>query len=102
MKTQSGGGSKSLVRVLAALDGFYVRHGHWPTRVRVFPGFIRSIKDDILSAPQYQALTAKIELVPDEEAPVVAEDNEGNVYSYGAEGFSKSKPAIRAAQWLGL
>lgn len=102
MKTKSGGGSKSLVRLLAAIEGFYVKHGHWPMRVRVFPGFIHSIKNDILSEAQYAALASKIELVPDEEAPVVAEDSEGRTYSYGMEGFSKSKPVIRAEQWLGL
>ena len=95
-------GSKSLVRLLAAVEGFYSRYGHWPTRVRLFPGLIEDIKSNILTNKQYQSLTARIELVPDSEASVIAEDNEGNNYDYGKEGFPKEKPKVRAGEWLGL
>jgi hypothetical protein len=102
MNDTKGGGNKSLARLLAAIEGFYTTHGQWPVRVRLFPGLISSIKHDILSEEQYRTLSTKIELVPDADAPVIAEDNAGNSYNYGKEGFVKTKPKVRAKEWLGI
>jgi hypothetical protein len=38
----------------------------------------------------------------EDDAPMVAEDDEGRSYNYGAEGFTKSRPDISAREWLGL
>ena len=100
MTNETGG--QALARVLAAIEGFFVTYGVWPSQVRLTPGYIAHLHDQGLSADAYSKLTARVALVPDPSATVVAEDKNGRSYNYGASGFPKSKPAIRAREWLCL
>ncbi|MEN6082082.1 hypothetical protein [Chromobacterium piscinae] len=95
-------GGQSLTRVLAAIEGFFVTYGAWPSQVRITPGYIAYLHDQALSADVYSKLTARVALVPDPSATVVAEDENGQSYNYGVSGFPKSKPRVRAREWLGL
>jgi hypothetical protein len=95
------GDDKNLIRLLGAIEGFRVRHGTWPTRVRIYPRMLQNIREHLLSPESFAKLTEKVQLIAD-EAPVVAEDDQGNSYSYGAEGFLASSPDPRARDWLGL
>ncbi|MBN1667015.1 MAG: hypothetical protein JW862_07995 [Anaerolineales bacterium] len=85
------------VRFCAAVDGFYARYGHWPARVRLHPNAI-----DFLFTPESLAqLARKIELVYD-GSPFIAEDELGNRYNYGQEGFTEARLEVRAEEWLGV
>lgn len=53
----------------------------------------------VFTAEDLAQISAKVKLVPD-EAPMIAEDDSGAQYNYGAEGFPKLPPKIRAAEWL--
>ncbi|MCD4485958.1 hypothetical protein LQR31_15910 [Chromobacterium vaccinii] len=93
---------QSLTRILAAIEGFFVTYGTWPSQVRLTPGHIAQLHDQVLSADAYSKLTARVALVSDPSATVVAENQSGQLYNYGASGFPKSRPTVRAREWLGL
>jgi hypothetical protein len=95
------GHDKNWVRLCAAIDGFRIRYGRWPTRVRIFPASLADIRDHLFTPDAYAQILAKVALVAD-EAAMVAEDDQGGSYSYGQEGFPSERPAPRAAEWLGV
>ena len=95
------GHDKNWIRVCAAIEGFRVRHGRWPTRVRLFPVALAELRDHLFTPDDFAKITSKIALVPD-DAPMIAEDDTGASYNYGKEGFSKKKPDIRASDWLAV
>ena len=94
------GHEKNFVRLCAAIEGFRERYGEWPTRVRLFPGTLENLRS-LFSAMDFETLNAKVQLVS-AEASIVAEDNAGHSYDYGADGFPARRPEIRAAAWLGV
>lgn len=95
-------GGQSLSRVLAAVEGFFVTHGAWPTSIRLTPGYIEHLQGVALSPVGFSRLTEKLALVPDPSATVVAQNDLGLRYDYGATGFPKDKPPVRARDWIGL
>lgn len=88
------------IRVCAAIDGFRVRYGRWPARVRLFPDALDGLREHVLTPEGFAVLVSVIELVPDASAPVVAEGAEGESYSYGREGFPP-RPEEPALEWFG-
>lgn len=92
---------KNWNRLCAALDGFYVRYGRWPTRVRAHPGSLADIRDDIFTPEDYAKIQAKVTLIEDGNS-MVAEDDPGCSYDYGKEGLPDHRPAPMAAEWLGV
>jgi hypothetical protein len=95
------GRDKNWVRLLGALNGFRARYGFWPTKVRIFPGALRNIREDLFSSRLFLELNQKVQLVGD-DCPFVAEDDQGNSYSYGKEGFVYHLPSPDARERLGL
>ncbi len=95
------GFDKNWVRLCAAVDGFFQRHGHWPSSVIMRPEVLDDLREDVFSEETFRVLSSKLELVPG-EAPIVAEDAEGNHYSYGHDGFPSSRPSPSAQEWLGV
>jgi cold shock CspA family protein len=92
------GHDKNWVRLCGAIDGFRVRYGRWPTRVRAYPMSLRDF--DFLFTPEDLArIRAKIALVGD-DLPMIVEDDSGAQYDYGREGFPVQAPDVRAADWL--
>ena len=89
------------VRVCAAIDGFRVQLGKWPTRVRLFPGALEGLRDHVLTPEGFTVVLSVIDLVPDESAPMIAEGFEGETYNYGRQGFPDPKPDERARDWFG-
>src|SRR4051812_30222773 len=92
------GHDKNWVRVCAAIDGFRVRYGRWPTRVRIFPASLANIYQ-LFSQADRAKIDAKLTLVAD-EALIVAEDDLGGSYSYGQEGFPSARLTPSANDWL--
>jgi len=95
------GHDKNWIRLCAAIDGFRVRYGRWPKRVRVYPNSLADLRDHLFAPADYARIVAKVSLVAD-EAGMVAEDDEGGSYDYGKEGFSNESPTPGAAEWLGV
>ena len=95
------GDDAAWVRVCAAIDGFSTRYGRWPTRVRLCAGSLANLRDHVLTPAGLEVVVGVVELVPDEQAPMIAEDATGAAYNYGQEGFAKSKPEELARDWFG-
>lgn len=93
---------QSLARILASIEGFFCNYGVWPSQIRLTPGYIAHLQGQALSADVYSKLTAKVTLIPDPSATVVAENSNGQSYNYGVFGFPKAKPPVRAGEWLDL
>jgi hypothetical protein len=95
------GADKNWVRLRGALEGFFVTHGHWPTRVRLWPVILDNLRNDLFTPAAWERVVAHLEFVPDDSAPIVAEDAQGRLYSYGEQGFPEQDPPVRAEEWLG-
>jgi hypothetical protein len=89
------------VRVCAAIDGFRVRHGRWPSRVRLFPVALEGLRDHVLTPAGFAVVQSVVELVADAQAPMVAEDGSGATYNFGWEGFVRPRPDEPARDWFG-
>jgi hypothetical protein len=66
------------------------------------PGYIEEFRGSLLSPEDFQALQTKIELLPEADAPFVAEDGQGHTYSYGTETLHLEHFEIDAQGWLGI
>ena len=95
------GGDRNFIRLCAAINGFRLRYGVWPTAVRLYPNSIENLRDHVLGPEAFKKVEDKISFIPD-KAPFVAEDDKGHSYSYGIEGFPKGTPDIEAGDWLGV
>ncbi|NTW88048.1 MAG: hypothetical protein HGB26_02755 [Desulfobulbaceae bacterium] len=62
---------------------------------------IEDLRDHVLNQNLYQIVSEKIELV-EGNAGFRAEDNEGNAYDYGSEGFPDKSPNPSAQDWFGI
>ena len=96
------GADRNWVRLQKALEGFFVTHGHWPTRVRLSLLLLENLRKDLFTPASWKRLTERIEFVPDESAGMIAEDDAGNAYNYGKQGGPQSRPSVRAETWLGV
>src|SRR5438034_169908 len=95
------GGDKNWVRVCAAIDGFRVRYGRWPKRVRVMPASYVDLVSYVLTPLGYALVSAFVKLVPEEEAAMIADDESGAQFNYGKEGFPRSNPDPPTREWFG-
>ena len=96
------GHDKNWIRLCAAVDGFRVRHGRWPTRVHMHALSLDDLRQHVFSRPDFAKLEKKIELVAGSKTEMIAEDDCGAQYDYGKEGFPPSRPKPSAAEWLGV
>ena len=62
---------------------------------------IETLRTIVFSEESFAKLTSRLELVPS-ESPVVAEDDDGNQYSYGEQGIPEKQPSPSAEDWLGV
>ena len=95
------GGDKNFIRLCAALDDFKQRFGEWPARVVTYPMCIEDLRDHVLEPGEFDKVIEKIEVV-EGEVGFRAEDDAGNVYDYGNEGFPERRPEPNAERWLGV
>ena len=79
-----------------------MRYGRWPSRVRLFPDALADLRSRLFTADDFAKITAKVSLVAEEAAGMIAEDDTGASYNYGQEGFPEQTPRLRAAEWLGV
>jgi hypothetical protein len=69
--------------------------------VRLFPGALANIRDHLLTPEGFAQVMSRVELVPDDDAPMIAEDDGGLQYNYGQSGFSATPPDTSAVEWFG-
>lgn len=96
------GADKNWVRLCAALDGFRMKYGSWPKRVRLDAMCLEDLRA-VFSPPRWAILTEHIDFVPEAGVGVQAEDGTGSqTYCYGTEGFPDRQPEPDARGWLGI
>jgi len=95
------GFDKNWRRLCAAIDGFYVSYGKWPHRVLLYAGAIENLKTQVFTEESFEKLMTKLDLVPS-ESPMIAQDDDGNQYNYGEQGFPVTQPSPSTEEWLGL
>lgn len=95
------GDDKNWVRVCAAIDGFRVRHGRWPKRVRIMPESFVDLVGHVLSPLGFALVSSVVELVPEDEAAMIADDGTGAEYNYGNEGFTDQEADPPTHVWFG-
>lgn len=93
------GADKNVVRLCAAIDGFRVRYGSWPTVARLWPGCIKDLQQ-CLTPEGFSRIQSKLRLIEAEGATVQVEDEHGRSYDYGQDGFPETELDIRAEEWL--
>ena len=98
------GHDKNWVRLCAAIDGFRVRFGHWPTNVRINPISLENIRDDLFTPNEYAQINTKVTLrgVDEEGKSFIAGDGSDRIYDYSTDGFPEQRPSPSAAEWLGV
>jgi hypothetical protein len=84
-----------------AIDGFRVRYSRWSVRARMFPAAPDNIRQHILSPLGFALVTSVVELVAEDNAPMIAEGQAGELYSYGQDGFPTPEPDVPAVVWFG-
>ena len=95
------GYNKNWIRLCAALSGFRIRYGIWPTRVRISPAILDNLHQDLFSPEGFAKLEEKLQFIPGDE-PFLVEDEEGRSYNYSLEGFPTQKPDVDAIDWLDI
>jgi hypothetical protein len=96
------GGDKNYIRLCAAIEGFRVNYNAWPTAVRVRADMIADLRDHVLGPEAFAKVEAKLRIIPEDGAFMIAEDGTGRTYDYGEKGFPDQEPDIRAGNWLGV
>lgn len=95
------GADKNFVRLCAALNGFKLRYEKWPARVVIYPISLQDLREFVLSPGDFRTVADKVDLV-EGDAGFRAEDDTGNSYDYGSEGFPETEPSPSAREWLGV
>lgn len=93
----ANGIDKNWYRMCAAINGFRVRYGNWPTRIRMAKDAIKYL----FAEETLAKLGEKLTFVYD-GSPYIAEDDMGRSYNYGQEGFAGEPPDIPAQEWLNV
>ncbi|MSR64215.1 MAG: hypothetical protein EXS18_00350 [Verrucomicrobiae bacterium] len=87
-------------RLCVTLEGFHVRYGTWPKRVRLFDACLDELRH-LLRPADFASLTNKVALWSD-NAGFIAEDDEGHVFDYDQEIDNGSVTGEQAQAWLGV
>jgi hypothetical protein len=95
------GHDRNWIRVCGAVDGFRDRHGHWPTRVRVMPACYVDLVAHILTPLGFALVNSIFELIPEDGAEMIAENDAGATYCYGSEGFPTREVAPSTSRHFG-
>ena len=95
------GSDRNWVRLCGALDGFRALYGEWPTRIRILPAVLETF-DRLFTPPDLLTIKAKVDLVPDPQVGMVAEDAAGRTYHYAVDPWPPTRSDISAQDWLGV
>lgn len=94
------GHDKNWWRLCAVVDGFRMRYGRWPTRVRM-PAICMDDFRRLFTEREILSITARVRFSLD-DARFVADDADGGRYDYVSDGFPDPKPRVGACEWFGV
>ena len=96
------GGDKSLIRILAAIDGFRSHHGVWPNRLRISSSVYDLLHRHLLTPESFRQFQSKMQIIREPERypeDIVAEDDQGRRYRYGIDRH-RDRPDVCSRDWL--
>ena len=93
------GESRNWIRFQLTLEAFYTLYNKWPTTIRLYSFFIEELREK-LSGNDFQRLQDKIQMIPDDDNPFLASDDEGNEFDYCRGSSPDGLPPERALDWL--
>jgi hypothetical protein len=96
------GHDKNWIRLCGALDGFFLRHGSWPTRIKLERAPFDDLRSGLFTRKSWLKLQTRITFVVVEQASFVAEGASGQTYTYGTSGVPGESPTQSAEAWLGV
>lgn len=95
------GESRNWIRFIGSLNGFSAIYGSWPTKVYLYPEFIKELQY-MMPPGDFQRLETKVALIPEPKATFRCEDDQGRSYDYGQQGFARKQPVPDAMEWLNV
>jgi hypothetical protein len=95
------GDDKNWVRVCAAIDGFRILYGRWPKRVRMMPISYVDLVSHVLTPLGFALVSSYVELIPEEDAEMIADDDSGAEYCYGRQESPSGEVEPTAWEWFG-
>jgi hypothetical protein len=96
------GYEKNWTRLVGTIEGFYSKHGKWPTRIYLHAEIFKDLKQFLFTPESFETLTQRLEFTVREDAWLIAADEAGNEYSFNKEGMPRGMPETRAPEWLGV
>jgi len=97
----ANGGDKNWDRICGAIDGFRVKYDRWPKRVRVPPMALVDLASQVLTPTGFDRVSSFVEIVPEEDAFMIAGDDSGAEYDYSKSGFPERDPGPTTRDWFG-
>lgn len=91
----------TLAHVLGALGTFRFRHGHWPSRLYLYPETLAALVQDLTPSGFYR-LQQHLDVLTDLERDLFCADDGGNVSIYRVPAVPDTVSIDVAAAWLGL
>ncbi|BET12842.1 hypothetical protein [Pandoraea sputorum] len=91
----------TLAHVLGALGKFRHRHGHWPSRLFLYPETLAALVQDLTPLGFYR-VQQRLDVIADLERDLFCGDDCGNVAIYRVQVASDPAEVDAAAIWLGL
>jgi hypothetical protein len=89
------------IRVCSAIDGFRARFGRWPKRVRLMPVAFTNLVGDVLTPIGFALVSSVVELVPEDDAEMIADDGTGAEHNYGRDSHASGECDPPAHEWFG-
>ncbi len=95
------GDDKNWIRVCCAIDGFRARYGRWPKRVRLMPIAYIDLLSHVLTPLGSAIVSSVVELVPEDDAEMIADDGTGAEFNYGRDGGPERELDTATLIWFG-
>lgn len=96
------GSDKNWARVCRTIDGFRVRYGRWPKRLRLFPLAFVDLASHVLTPLGFALVSSVVELVPEEDVTLIAEDGTGAEFTYGQDESPEGEASPLTREWFGF
>ena len=89
-------------RFLVTLESFYKQFGKWPTKIHLYPFFIRELEDR-LPEGDFKKLNTRLLIIRDHQNELLTLDDEGNSLDYhGSKKIRYPTSEFKALAWLGI
>jgi hypothetical protein len=93
------GDDKNYDRLCVTVDGFYARHGRWPTRVRLGQDELDNLRDELFSPKRWARIASKLEFTAETDVGFIASASDRDESFNYREPHDADFPRVKG--WLG-